>query len=546
MTRLLFGSECRGRIRSKRPRKHTIEFFTVRWRYGTRETRRRLIVRINETGLAFFTLLLAICPANADETKPNILWILSEDLSPFMGCYNDPVNEDHTPTLDKLAKDGVIFTRAYAPAPVCSACRSALITGVMQTTTGTHNHRSSRAPNGTIVPESARIHLPKDMKTLPELMRDAGYFTFNSGKDDYNFHYDRRSLYTVGTEPDYQVGMNGWQGNRAVDLLSFTVANWSDRIDKSQPWFGQMQIQGGKANARHVRKGEKLKDYDVELPPYFPDTPAHRAAWTGHYNAARGADAQVQQILDQLESDGELENTILFFFSDHGSNTSLRHKQFCYEGGLLVPLIIHGKHPSLNAGSVSDDLVSLLDVTATSLAFAGANAPNYFDGQNLFGQDYQPADHIIGARDRCDYTIDRIRTVRSDKYRYIRNGFPDRCLLQPAYRDKHQTVSDLRELYAAGKLNEYQDTHWFGTRPAEELYEIEADPHQVNNLANDPTHQQILAQHREFLNRWIEKTGDKGQQTESAESLIGTYELWKDKPIFSDSDVNPEYEQFRK
>jgi arylsulfatase A-like enzyme len=129
--------------------------------------------------------------------RPNILWIFSEDLSPYMGCYDDPINQGHTPDIDQFAADGVLFKRAYVPAPVCSACRSAMITGVMQTTTGTHLHRSSRAPEGEIVPEAVRIHLPKGMKTIPELMREAGYFTFNSGKDDYNFNYDRRKLYSV-------------------------------------------------------------------------------------------------------------------------------------------------------------------------------------------------------------------------------------------------------------------------------------------------------------------------------------------------------------
>ena len=503
-------------------------------------------MKIRNLLLGLAVLLLAVCHASAEQTRPNILWILSEDLSPLLGCYEDTVNAGHTPTIDNLANEGVLFTRAYASAPVCSACRSALITGVMQTTIGVHNHRSSRAPDGQIVPESARIYLPKGMKTVPELMKAAGYFTFNSGKDDYNFHYDRRALYDVGTDPDYKAGMNGWQGNKAVDFLSFKVANWSDRPDKKQPWFGQMQIMGGKAHAKHVRKGEKLKDKDVELPPYFPDTPAHRKAWTGHYNAARGADARVQELLDQLAADGELENTIVFFFSDHGNPTSLRHKQFCYEGGLHVPLICKGNHPALTAGTRRTELVSLLNVSATTLALAGVPIPDYCDGQDLFSKDYKPATHVIGARDRCDYTIDRIRTVRSDKYRYIKNYHLDRCLLQPGYRDKHQTSKDLRALHAAGKLTEYQDKHWFGTRPSEELYDVAADPHQVNNLAGDPDHNEILSRHRAILENWIKTTGDKGSAPESAESLIGTFELWKDKPIFRDSQVNPEYEQFRK
>lgn len=477
-------------------------------------------------------------------SKPNILWILSEDLSPLMGCYDDPVNKGYTPVIDQLAAGGVLFTRAYATAPVCSASRSALITGVMQTTTGTHQHRSSRAPEGEAVPGKARIHLPTGMRTLPELMRDAGYFTFNSGKDDYNFHYDRRALYTVGTKKDYVPGMNGWQGNFARDFLSFTVDNWTSRPDKAQPWFGQMQIMGGKAGGKHVRDGEALADREVPLPPYFPDTPAHRKAWTGHYNAARGADARVEQILAQLEADGELDNTIILFFSDHGNNASLRHKQFCYEGGVHIPLVIAGNHSSLKPGTVRTDLVSALDITATTLALGGVPRPDHLDGRDLLAPHHRKREYVISARDRCDYTIDRIRTVRSDRYRYIRNDFPDRPMLQAQYRDRQRTVQDLKRLHQAGELTDYQEAHWFGLRPDEELYDLENDPHQVKNLASSAAHTGTLGKHREILESWIKKTNDQGQYPEPAAQLRGTYELWKDRPIFRDTEVNPEFDQF--
>ncbi|MEP4078538.1 MAG: sulfatase [Haloferula sp.] len=479
------------------------------------------------------------------EGKPNILWIFSEDLSPYMGCYDDPVNSGHTPAIDKLAASGVLFKRAFVPAPVCSASRSAIITGAMQTTTGTHQHRSGRWPKG-VVPEDTQIHLPDGVVTIPELMRKAGYFTFNCGKDDYNFHYDRRALYSVGTKDNYKAGVNGWQGNTARHGGSFTKDNWSARKDEDQPWFGQIMIWGGKAKARHVRKGELLKDDSVPLPPYFPDTPAHRGSWTMHYNAARGADAQIEEILEQLIADGEFENTLIFFFSDHGNNQSLRHKQFCYEGGVHVPLMIMGNHPALKAGTVRNELVSGLDIPATTLAFAGVDAPDHLDGQDLFGKDYKKRDHVISARDRCDYTIDRIRTVRTDKFRYIRNYHLDRPLLQAQYRDKQPTVKDLKRLHEAGELTSYQEEHWFGLRPKEELYEIARDPHQINNLAGDPKYADELKRHRGILEEWIKETDDKGQYPESATQLKATYELWKNKPIFKDAAVNPEYDQFKK
>ena len=341
--------------------------------------------------------------------------------------------------------------------------------------------------------------------------------------------------------------MNGWQGNFAkTDVKRSYVENtWTKRPDKDQPWCGQIMIWGGKAGPRHVREGEKLDDYDVPIPPYFPDTPAYRKEWTAHYNAARGADAQIEEILGLLEADGEHENTIVFFFSDHGNNQSIRHKQFCYEGGVHVPLMIKGNHPALTSGTVRNELVNGLDISATTLAFAGAEMPDYLDGQDLFSDDYLPISHVISARDRCDYTIDRIRTVRTDQLRYIRNFFPDRPLLQAQYRDERPPITEIKRLRQEGGLTPYQEEHWFGIRPEEELYDIAADPHQINNLAGDPKYAEELKRHREILETWMNETDDQGQYPEPAIQLKATFELWKDKPIFKNADVNPEYDQFR-
>lgn len=498
--------------------------------------------------MAFKILLLPLILLgvfSAEAKKPNILWIFAEDLSPYFGCYDDPINKGFTPVVDQFAKDGVLFKRTFMPAPVCSACRSAMITGVYQTTTGTHQHRSSRFTDGKIVPENIRIHLPEGMKTIPELMREAGYFTFNCGKDDYNFHYDRSALYEVGTDPKYEVGMNGWQGNKDPNFRDWTKSTWRSAQDKDQPWFGQIMIWGGKANARHTRKGEKLEPNEVPIPPYFPDHLEHRKAWTTHYNAARGTDHRIEQILAQLKADGEFENTIIFFFSDHGNNQSLRHKQFCYEGGVHVPLMIKGDHPALKAGTVRNDLVLGLDISATTLAMGGAKLPDYLDGKDLFAKDHQPRSWVVSARDRCDYTIDRIRTVRTERFRYIKNYHLNRPMLQAQYRDLRPPVLTLKELRDAKKLTPYQNDHWFGIRPAEELYDLESDPHQINNLASDPSHTDNLERHRVILKQWIALSGDKGQFPEGSKQLKATYDLWKSKPIFKNAKVNPEYDQFR-
>jgi len=496
-------------------------------------------------GSLFFACVSKSEEKEIEKKKPNILWIVSEDLSPFMGCYGDSINKGHTPVIDQFASEGVLFTRAYSPAPVCSAARSAFITGNMQTTTGTHNHRSSRFKNGEIVPEELRILLPEKMKTIPELMKQAGYFTFNSGKDDYNFHYNRRELYDVGTKEDYEAGMNGWQGNFAVDYMTVKDYVWNARADKNQPWFGQVQIMGGKKDAKYVREGEKLAANDVELPPYFPNIPSQRQAWTEHYNANRGADVTVEKILKQLEADGELENTIIFFFSDHGSPSSLRHKQFCYEGGMLVPFMVKGNHTTFKAGTVRNDLISLLDLSATTLAMGGAEMPDYLDGQDLFSKNYKEVEYVVGARDRCDYTIDRIRTVVSEDYRYIRNFFPDRPMLQAGYRDLKPIVTEFKKAHEDGILTPYQAEHWFGVRPREELYNLKADPHQMNNLVSNPDYSDILKSHRDYLENWMKETDDQGQYPEDAAQLKATYDMWKDRPRFKNAKINPEYDQFK-
>lgn len=221
-------------------------------------------------------LLLAFAGSLATAAeRPNILWIFSEDLSPYMGCYDDPINKGHTPSIDRLAADGVLFRRAFMPAPVCSAARSAIITGVMQTTTGTHQHRSSRTTDGEIVPEDTRILLPEGMKTIPELMREAGYFTFNTGKDDYNFHYNRRDLYSYGTKENYEPGMNGWQGNFAQTEVRRTYVEntWTKRPDKEQPWFGQIMIWAERRETATCGKAKSSRMRMCRFHRIFPTPP---------------------------------------------------------------------------------------------------------------------------------------------------------------------------------------------------------------------------------------------------------------------------------
>ncbi|MDP6988572.1 MAG: sulfatase [Planctomycetota bacterium] len=453
-----------------------------------------------------------------DVRRPNILWIVAEDLSPWLASYGHERNAGHTPALDALGAAGVRFTRAFAPAPVCSPCRSALILGAMQTTTGTHQHRSSRT-------DATEIELPQGVTPLPRLLKEAGYFTFNRGKDDYNFRYERRDLYSTGNPKTDARRFYGLQG----------TGHWRERPEGA-PFFGQIQLRGGKAKTDAVQ--DKVSPQSVTVPPYLPDTPLYRRWWAHHYDTVRKTDADVARIMGELAEDGLVEDTVVFFFSDHGNNHSPRHKQFCFEGGVHVPLFVQatGRAALGEGGGVREDLVSLLDVSATTLAFAGLELPAWIEGRDLFAADHVPREFVISARDRCDYTIDRIRTVRSDRYRYIRNFLTDRPLLQPQYRDKTDYVVALREGHAEGSLPRRVDEIFFGPRPSEELYDLAADPHEMRNLATEPDHAAELARHRAILEAWMERSDDRGRYPEPAASLRAVRARWGEKC------VNPEYE----
>lgn len=475
------------------------------------------------TLLRTVTAGLLVASASAENNQPtsnqpNILWIYCEDLSPWMESYGYPVNAGKTPTLDKLASNGVRFERAYVPAPVCSACRSGMITGVYQTTTGLHNHRSSRS-------DGSMIHLPEGIKTIPQIFKENGYATFNKGKDDYNFAFKRSEHYTIGNPKP----KGEWEWSTKGK------GHWSE-VPKGMPWFGQIQLGGGKTNTKSLK--DKVDPSTMKVPAYFPNEELFRQEWAHHYDTVRVTDGHVQKIMKELKEDGLLENTIVFFFSDHGNNHSLRHKQFCYEGGVHVPLIVTG--PGIPKKAVRPELMSTLDISATTLSLAGIPLPDYLDGQDLFAEDYKIRDHVISARDRCDYTIDRIRTVRTEQMRYIRNFMTDRILLQPQYRDGQAQTKRLHELHDSGKLGEIPEWAFFGKRPSEELYDLENDPDQVKNLASDPKFAAELKRHRDILEKWIKKTDDKGQYPESKEHLGAIYKRWGKRC------VNPEYDVFKK
>ncbi len=477
--------------------------------------------------MRFFLLFLSLVsfsqaqsPA-ASSRPPNILWIYLEDVSGWFSCYGDQVIK--TPHIDALAAAGTRFTRFYTPAGVCSATRSAIVLGAMQTSLGVHDHRSSRNNAvGTKHDGVGMIHLPKGVVPLPQLFRQNGAYTFNEGgKDDYNFVFNLADFY------DFLPKARGWGPPELV-----AGRCWAG-LKPGQRFFGQVQLGGGKLGRAAPVVVDRSR---VPVPPYYPDIPEVREEIAAHYDCLLKTDEQVGEIVAALKRDGLYDTTLIFLFSDHGYKLH-RHKQFVYEGGIHMPLIVAG--PGIARGQVRDDLVSGIDLAPASLAAAGLPIPARMEGRNFLAADHTPREFIVAARDRCDYTIERIRTIVTPRFQYLRNYLTDRPFMQPGYKDPWPVSLRLREMMARGEMNEAQLVFFGPNKPAEELYDLANDPHQIHNLVQSREHARELERHRQLLADWIATTGDKGQVTEDDAGLIQVLYEWGAKA------VNPEYDRLR-
>jgi N-sulfoglucosamine sulfohydrolase len=447
------------------------------------------------------SIVAAIIAATSTSTvraadKPNFLWLVAEDFGPELACYG--TKQVFSPNIDALAASGMRYTRAYSTAPVCSASRSAFMTGMYQTTIGAHNHRSHRQDG---------YELPTGVKVVTNWFRDAGYYTANirdlpasfgfkgSGKTDWNFTHEEKP---------------------------FDGAKW-DELKSHQPFVAQVNFQ---ETHRKFHAPEKADPKLVEIPPYYPDHEVTRKDYAQYLDAASELDRKIGVILEQLEKDGLAKNTVVIFTADHGQ-AHVRGKQFCYEEGLHVPLIVRwpagGSVPKgYSAGTVTDRFIESIDIAPTILALGGASKPTGMQGQVFLGDKSEaPRKYAFGARDRCDETVFRLRTVRDDRYRYIRNFTPERPFLQKNdYKERSYPVWNLlKELHAQRKLTPAQEFLCQPTMPAEELYDLESDPHEINNLADskDPTHVAKLKQLRGVLEKWIDETSDQGKTLEPKE-----------------------------
>lgn len=462
---------------------------------------RRNFLKTASIATATITLpaIHSLAIAKKPQQRPNILWIFAEDASAHIGCYGETAIK--TPNLDALAEQGIRFENAFVTCPVCSPCRSAFVTGIYQTTLGAHNHRSqSDTGKAKASPQYYKsFELPDAVPMITDLFRKAGYYTTNgkyksglpkltSGKTDYNF---------INPTPPYD----------GID--------WRD-CPKDKPFFSQIQLGGGKS--RGDKSSNNIKDFT--LPPYYPDHKVMRDDWKTYLNSWLKQDREVGEIVQELKDAGKLDNTVIFFLTDHGIS-HIRGKQFLYEEGIRVPLIIRFPDGRL-AKTVREDLTIHIDLAPTSLALADIEIPEYFQGHDIFAKSSTPRDFIIAARDRCDETIEIIRCVRTQQYKYIRNFLSYRPHAQPnQYKDGKKISMTMRKLHEEGKLNELQGRIYNPTRPTEELYDLKSDPNETKNLAADPKYAKQLAKLRKILYDWMVETKDLGLTPEPIAEDLG-------------------------
>jgi arylsulfatase A-like enzyme len=445
------------------------------------------------TALPF--ILPATAPAaDAPKAKPNILWLIAEDFGNHLSCCG--TKEVWTPNLDKLAAEGMRYTRFYTTAPVCSPARSAFMTGMYQTTIGAHHHRSHRDDG---------YKLPDGVKVLTDWLRPAGYFTANVREMPAGFGFR-------GT------GKTDW--NFIFQGAPFDSDRWAD-LKSHQPFYAQVNFQETHRKFHAPKKADPAK---VEIPPYYPDHPVTRADWADYLDAATELDRKVGLILKQLAADGLADNTVIVFFGDNGQ-AHVRGKQFCYEEGFNVPLIVHWPKglpapKNFQPGTVSDRLIPAIDLAPTMMAWAGVEKPAKMQGEIFLGdQADPPRQYVFGARDRCDETTFRFRAVCDARYRYIHNFTPERPFLQAnEYKERSYPVWNLlKELHAAGKLTPAQEFLCAPTMPPEELYDLQRDPFQIDNLAGKPEHKATLERLRKAVDNWIAESNDQGRVPEPPE-----------------------------
>ena len=398
------------------------------------------------------------------QKQPNILWISTEDLSPHFGCYGDKVAK--TPNIDRLASQGIRYTNVFTTAAISAPCRAGIITGMYQTSIGCMHMRTTSYRRSVENPVEFTAVPPHYVKAFTEYLRTAGYYCTNNNKTDYQFSKD-------------PVPASIW------DECSRT-AHYKNRPDKNQPFFAVFNWTGTHESQNWDISKVKTDPGSVTVPPYYPDNEIIRKNIAKMYDNIARLDSVVGALLNELEKEGDLENTIIFFWGDHGDGLP-RAKRWLYDSGLNIPLII--KFPGRsNAGSVDDRLISSVDLGPTVLSLAGIPVPAHMQGIPFLGDKAgPPREAVFAARDRVDESYDMIRSVRTKNYLYIRNYYPNEPFpIWVPYLSNMPIYKEMLRLDAEGKLTGPQKSWMAYSRPPEELYDVKADPYQINNLADDP------------------------------------------------------------
>ena len=412
--------------------------------------------------------------------RSNILWLSAEDISPHLGCYGDA--NAITPHLDKLATEGTRYTHAFTTAGVCAPCRSGIITGMYQTTLGTHHMR-------------CKAVLPEHIKPFPMYLREAGYYCTNNSKTDYQFRHPKETWDFSGRKGHWR---NRKKGQPFFAVFNFTGCHESGIASEAKY----------KSVTADLKPSQRQDAKKLTLPPYYPDTPIVREDWKRNYELITAMDAWTGDLIAQLKTDGLYENTIIFFWSDHGVGLP-RAKRWLYDSGTRIPLIVRIPVAAGLKPGVSSQLVSSIDFGPTVLSLAGLEIPKHMQGRSFIGG--VPRKFVFGARDRMDERYDIIRSVRGPRYRYIRNYEPLKTYYQYMNTpEKGATMREIRRVADAGKLPPAAKLFIAPVKPTEELYDLETDPHEIHNLAGERKHADKLKELRAAHSDWVKRTGDLG------------------------------------
>ncbi|NER17812.1 sulfatase-like hydrolase/transferase [Spongiivirga citrea] len=490
--------------------------------------------------LAIFLLAIGLfigCQSNKKEKeisislpeRPNILWLVTEDMGAYIPSFGDSTIV--TPNLSRLAQEGVVYPNLYSTSGVCAPSRAAIATGMYPSSIGANHMRTNSYMETTGLPAYEAIP-PSEVKMISELLRMQGYYCTNNYKTDYQFKAPRTAW---DESSPYAHWRNRKKGQPFFSVFNFTETHESGLFEP----YGHKYVE-----TRHHKGGDRTytwksgkmtteetpvylpKKTKFKIPPYLPNTQVVRHDLWKVYNNIAAMDKQLGAILKQLEDDGLLENTIIFFYGDHGGPLP-RQKRLIYDSGLNTPMII--RFPKkMRAGTKDEQLVSFVDFAPTLLSLIGINPPEYLQGKAFLGKykSKNNRDYIHAAADRFDAFTDVIRAVRDEQFKYIRNYRPDQGYYLPvSYRERIPTMQELLELREEDKLDEPQKQWFRAKKPVEELFDCGKDPHELVNLAENPANREKLIELRAEMDRWLKSIDDEPKKTEK--QLID--QLWKGK-----------------